>query len=135
MIIIAYLEQGRTINVAFYTDELKLLRQEISRNRRGKLTRSVLLLQDNAPAHTSQAAMTSATECGFEILPNLPYSSDIASSDFYLLQKLKSNLRGTQYGSNEGVREAVNEYLVEQERPSILKGEESSDRDRLSALP
>ena len=25
----------------------------------------VLLLQDNAPAHMSQVAMTAATECGF----------------------------------------------------------------------
>ena len=36
---------------------------------RGKLTRGALLLQDNAPAHTSQVAMTAATDCGFEILP------------------------------------------------------------------
>ena len=32
----------------------------------------------------------------------------MAPSDFYLFPKLKSHLRGTQYGSNEGVIEAVN---------------------------
>ena len=32
------------------------------------MTRGVLLLQDNAPAHKLQVAMTAATECGFEIL-------------------------------------------------------------------
>ena len=46
------------------------LRQEIARKRRGKLTRGVLLLQDNALAHMSQVTMTAATECGFEILPH-----------------------------------------------------------------
>ena len=67
--------------------------------RRGKLnlTRGILLLQDNAPAHTSQVAMTAATECGFEVLPHPPYSPNMAPSDFYLFPKLKSNLRGTQF--------------------------------------
>ena len=66
-----------------------------SQKRREKLTRSVLLMQDNAPAHTSQVAMTAATECGFEILPHPLYSPDMAPSDFYLFPKLKFHLRGT----------------------------------------
>ena len=65
-----YLEQGRTINGAYNAGESRPLRQEITRQMQGKLTQGVLLLQDNAPAHTSQVAMTAATECGFEILPH-----------------------------------------------------------------
>ena len=49
VIMIDYLEQARTINGAYYTGELRRLRQEIARKRRGILTRGVLLLQDNAP--------------------------------------------------------------------------------------
>ena len=67
------------------------------------------------PLPTSQVAMTAATECGFEILPHPPYSPDMAPSYIYLFPKLKSHLRGTQYGSNEGIIEAVNEYLGDQE--------------------
>ena len=115
VIIIDYLEQGRTINGAYYAAELRRLLQEIARKRRRKLARGVLLLQDNAPAHTSQVVMTAATECGFEFLPHLPYSPDMALSDFYLFPKLKSNRRGTQFGSNEGVIAAVNEYLKDLE--------------------
>ena len=69
--------------------------QEIARKRQGKLTCRVLLLQDNAPAHPSQVAMTATTECGFEILPHSPYSPDMTPSDFYLSPKLKFHLRGT----------------------------------------
>ena len=105
-----YFEQGRTINGAYYAAELRRLRQEIARKRRGKLTLGVLLLQDNAPAHTSQVAMTATIECGFEVLPHPPYSPDMAHSDFYLFPKLKSN-RGTQFGSNEGVIAAVNKVF------------------------
>ena len=100
VIMIGYLEQGHTINGTYYAAELRRLRLEIVRKRRRKLTRGVLLLQDNAPAHTSQIIMTAATECGLEVLPRPPYSPDMAPSDFYLFQKLKPNLRGTQFGSN-----------------------------------
>ena len=62
MILIDFLEQGRTINGAYYGGELRRLRQEIARKRRGKLTRGALLLQYNAPVNTLQVAMTAATE-------------------------------------------------------------------------
>ena len=75
------------INGAYYAGKLRRLRQEMARKSQGKLTHSVLLLRDNPPTHTSQVAMTAATECGFEILPTF---------DFYLFPKLKSHLRGTQ---------------------------------------
>ena len=107
------------INGAYYAAELRRWRQEIARKRRGKLTRSILLLQDNVPAHTSQVAMTAATKC--EFVPP-PYSPDMPPCDFYLFPKLKSNLRGTQFGSNEGVIAAVNEYLEDQEKDFLLEG-------------
>ena len=122
VIMIDYLEQGRTINGAYNTGKLRRLHQEIAGKRRGKLTRVVLLLQDNAPAHTSQVAMTAATEFGFEILPHPQYSPDMALSDLYLFPKLKFHLRGTQYGSNEGVIEAVNEYLGDQKKAIYIEG-------------
>ena len=116
MIIIDYLEQGHTINGAYYAGKLRRLHQEIVRKRQENLTRGVLLLQDDTPAHKSHVAMTAATECGFEILSHPPYSPEMALSDFYLFPKLKSHLCGTQYGSNEGVIEAVNKYLGDQEK-------------------
>ena len=66
--------------------------------------------------------MIAATECGFEILPHPPYSPDMAPSDFYLFPNLKSQPHGTQCGSNEGVIEAVSEYLGIMKMPSFSKG-------------
>ena len=107
---IDYLKQGHTINCAYYAGELRRLSQENARKWWGKLTHGVLLLQDNTPAHTLQVAMTAATEYGFEIHP--------PSSNFYLFQKLKSHLRGTQYGSNTGVVE----YLGDLEKAFHFEG-------------
>ena len=66
--------------------------------------------------------MTAATESGLEILPHPPYSLDMASSDFYLFPKLKSHIRGIQYGSNEGVIEAINVYFGDQENAFYFEG-------------
>ena len=77
-----YLAEGCTISETYYPEELRRLRQEIVKKRRGKLTQDVLLLQDNAPAHTSQTAMAAATKCSFEVHPEVPYppySPDLAS--------------------------------------------------------
>ena len=104
------------------------------------MTRGVLLLQDNALGHTSQVAMTAASECGFEVLPHPPYSPDIAPSDFYLFPKLKSSLRGTQFGSNEGVIAAVNEYFGGPGKGLLFGRDKQArtelrNRDGLGALP
>ena len=64
--------------------------------------------------------MTAAAECGFEILPHPLYSPDMAPSD-YMFPKLKSHFRSTQYGSNKGVTEVVNQYLGDQEIPKLLE--------------
>ena len=62
VIMVDYLEEGRTINGAYYAEELRRLRQEIVRKGREKLTRGVLLLHDNASAHTSQVAMAAGSK-------------------------------------------------------------------------
>ena len=91
-------------------------------NRKKEVRKTLLLLQDNNPAHTSQVAMTAATECGFEILPYPPCSPDMAPSDFNLFPKLKSHLRNTQCGSNEGIMETVYKYLWNQEKAFNFEG-------------
>ena len=107
VIMVDYLKEGHTINDAYYTEELRRLREKIVRKRKGKLPRGVLLLQDNAPAHTLQISMAAAAECGFEVLPHPPFSPDLAPSDFFLFPMLKTNLRDRNFGSNEGVKDAV----------------------------
>ena len=61
------------------------------KKRKGKLTGGVLLLQDNATAHTSQVAMAVATKCSFKVLPHPLSSPDLAPLDFYLFPNLKTN--------------------------------------------
>ena len=48
-----YFKVGRTINGPYCVEDLRRLRQEILKKRRG-MKRGVMLLQDNAPANTSK---------------------------------------------------------------------------------
>jgi len=41
----------------------------------------MLLLRDNAPAHTSGIATSTAAECGYKLLLRPPYSPDLAPSE------------------------------------------------------
>ena len=87
-------------------------------------------LADNAPAHTSQVAMTAATECRFEVLPH-PYFFLIWP---HLTSVCSQNLRGTQFGSNEGAIEAVNEYLGDQEKDFYLEGISKVEQRRTKCI-
>ena len=58
----------------------------------------------------------------------------MAPPDFFLFPKLKSHLRGTQYGRDEGVIEAVSEYLGDQEKAFFLNRLKGLNRDWLKAF-
>ena len=83
------------------------------------MTRGVLLLQDNAPAHTSTAT-AAVTKCSFEVPPHPPHTTDLTLRT-YLYPNLKTNLRGRHSGSKEGVIDA-DEYLGDQEEDFYFEG-------------
>jgi len=116
VIMIDYLEQGKTITGDYYASLLVKLRDAIKDKRRGKLRNGVLLLHDNARSHSSRIAVASAKQCGFELLPHPSYSPDLAPSDFYLFPELKENIRGQVFDSDYDVMSAVDTWLHDQDR-------------------
>ena len=110
-----FLEPGQTINKGYYSAELVKLREEVKKKRRGKISKGVLLLQDNAPPHAAQVSVATARDCGFELLPHPPYSPDLAPSDFYLFPLLKESLRGKVFENDSAVIDAVESFLNEQD--------------------
>jgi hypothetical protein len=51
--------------------------------RRGLLARGVLLQQDNARPHTARATVATIQDLHCECLPHLPYSPNLAPSDYH----------------------------------------------------
>ena len=86
-VIMCCFEEGHKINSAYNAEEnLRWLRQELV-NKRGKLTRGVLLLQYFSPVPTSQV-MAAAAKCSFEVLPHPPYFSNLAPHFCFQIWKL-----------------------------------------------
>lgn len=110
---IDYEERNRTVTGTYYASLLHQLRDAIKKKRRGKLSRGVLLLHDNAPVHTAVISKAAVKECNFTELPHPPYSTDLAPSDYYLFSKLKSGLRGRKFSNDNEVIAAVEEHFAD----------------------
>ena len=122
IVFIDYLQKGKTINGEYYAKLLRELRQAIKSKRPGKLTKGVLLHQDNAPAHKSLVAMSAVHDYGFELIDHPSYSPDLAPSDYFLFPNLKKHLAGKRYESDDDVISAVEDFFEGQEENFYATG-------------
>ena len=83
----------------------------IREKRQGKLSKGILLQQDNARVHTCKIAMDAVERNGYELIPYPAYSSDLAPSDYFLFPNLKKDIRGRHFRSKEEVVAAVEEWV------------------------
>ncbi len=111
ILLVKWLPQGRTINSEYYCEVLTDLREEVKKNRRGKLTRGVLLQQDNARPHTSVQTQATIRNLGFTVIPPPPYSPDLAPSDYWLFAAMKRPLRGRRYDNLQQLSSAVSKWV------------------------
>lgn len=109
-----WLPPKTTITGNYYANVLNELRQSIKAKRRGKVTKGVMLLHDNAPAHSARVAQEALHSCKFEQLPHPPYSPDLAPSDFHVFRKLKMDLKGQRFDNDDDVKAAVMGWLDSQ---------------------
>ena len=111
IILVDYLEKGKTITGGYYATLLDRLNSEIKEKRPGMARKQVLFHQDNAPAHTSAISMAKIHELHYKLIPHPPYSPDLAPSDFFLFPNMKNWLAGKKFLSNDAVIDAVNDYF------------------------
>ena len=83
-LLIDYLPKGQTINAEYYSSLLVQLKDILKEKRRGKVTKGVLFLNDNAPAHRALATQKKLAYLGFQCFDHPPYSPDLAPSDYHL---------------------------------------------------
>jgi histone-lysine N-methyltransferase SETMAR len=68
----------------------------LKEKRRGKLTKMVLFVHDNAPAHRALETQKKLAYLGFQCLDHPPYSPDLAPLDYHVFPGLKKQLKGCQ---------------------------------------
>ena len=122
ILLIDYLDRGKTITALHYIEQLTQLRKAIVEKRRGKLRRGILLHHDNASSHTARATTAAVQRLQFDICPHPPYSPDLAPCDFYLFSKLKDAIRGKHYESSDELKQAVKAWFEAKEENFFLAG-------------
>ena len=112
-----YMEKGITVTSVNYSNMLRNeLRPAIRSKRRGSLTQGVLLLHDNARAHTAQLTINTILQLNWEVLEHPAYSPDLTPSDFHLFGPLKNALRSRRFAAADEVKEAVRDWLRSQKQ-------------------
>ena len=81
---------------------------------RGKFTKGVLFLHDNAPAYRALATQKKLAYLVFQCLDHPPYSPDLAPSDYHLFPGLKKQLKGRHSSSDAEVIAAAETWLERQ---------------------
>ncbi|GFV56670.1 mariner Mos1 transposase [Trichonephila clavipes] len=75
--------QGTAINSGANCAALQKLLRVLQNKRSGMLSKSVLLLHDNARPHTSRTTRELIESFGWEVLDHTLYSPDLSPSDFH----------------------------------------------------
>jgi histone-lysine N-methyltransferase SETMAR len=87
-------KQGENVNSVSYCEVLLKLQNVIHRKHPSQLARGVLLHHDNDRHHTARETQERIQELWWELPEHLPYSLDLALSDFHLFGQLKNHLGG-----------------------------------------
>jgi len=129
ILFIDYLPKGQTINAEYYSSLLVQFKDILKekRSRRGKVTKGVLFLHDNEPAHRALATKKKLAYLGFQCLDHPPYSRDLAPSDYHLFSELKKQLKGRQFLSDAEVIAAAETWLDRQLSEFFLSGLQKLD--------
>jgi len=101
---------GQTVNQYYYKDILERLRKRVMRVRPSIVT-DWILHHDNAPAHAAFSVAQFLTSKGITVMPQPPYSPDLAPCDFFLFQKTKSAMKGRHFESTEDIQRSVTQAL------------------------
>ena len=113
VIMLDFLPKRSTITGVYYANLLDQLRTAIRQKNAevSKLSKGVLLQQDNARIQTCKVAMDAVERNGYEVIPHPVCSPDLAPSDFFLFPNLKKDIRGLHFWSDEEVVTAVEEWI------------------------
>ena len=118
-----YLERGTTVKSVRYSEMLSTeLKPAIKTESRDLWPSGVLLLHENARPHTVIHTLQTLVKLGFRVLEHPAYSPDLAPSDYHLFGPFKNALMGRRFTSDEGVKEAVHEWLAAQPKTFFSEG-------------
>jgi len=105
-----------------YLSLLVQLKDNLKEKLHRKVTKGVLFLHDNTPAHRALATQKKLAYLGFQCLDHPLYSPDLAPSDYHLFPGLKKQLKGRHFSSDAEIIAAAETWLDGQPSEFFLSG-------------
>jgi len=102
ILLIDCLPKGQTINAEYYSSLLVQLKDILKEKSRGKVTKGVLFLHDNALAHRALATQKIVAHLAFQCLDHPPCSPDLAPLDYHLFPGLKKTIERSPFFVRRG---------------------------------
>jgi histone-lysine N-methyltransferase SETMAR len=89
--VIEVLPKGQKFNTDYYCSSVLAKPSKIATRFRNETRRKLILPADNAPPHTAKSSIEFWAKLYLKVVPHLPYSPDLAPSDYLLFGYIKAN--------------------------------------------
>ena len=117
------LHDSHTVNANVYMEQLRKLDSCLREKRPKRL--KVALLHDNARLHVAKLTQQFLEKLGWTTVSHLPYSPDLALSDYHLFRALKQHLREKKFDDYEHLKNDLTNFFDHQPLSFWRKGIES----------
>ena len=99
-----YLTPGFTVTAQYYIMVLHRVIESVKLKRPSKAANGWILHQDNASPHTAHITDTFLWINNIQLLPQPPYSPDLAPSDFWIFFRIKKTMKGRRFSTIEEIQ-------------------------------
>ena len=108
---------NQTMNCNMYRSQLDQLKAALNKKRPELVNRKCIIFhQDSARLRVSSMTGQKLLQLGWEVLIHLPYSADIAPSDFHLFRSLQNSLNGKNFHSLEDCKRHLEQLFVQKDK-------------------
>ena len=119
MVFFELLPRNQTINSDVYCRKLNKLNAVVKEKRPELVNRKgVIFHYDNATPNTRQKLL----RFGWEVMLHLPYSPDLAPSDYYLFRSLQNSLNGKTSNDDEAVKSHLVQFFADKDEKFYERG-------------
>ena len=108
------LKPDETINGKRYWTQLIRLKRAIAKKRPEYATRheAIIFHHDNPRPQVAIPVKNYLGNSGWEVLPHLPYSPDLAPSDYHLFRSMQNALTGIRFTSEQCIKNWLDSFLA-----------------------
>ncbi|MCL4150047.1 UNVERIFIED_CONTAM: hypothetical protein GTU68_036067 [Idotea baltica] len=113
LICVHQVPDGKVANAEYYAN---FLREELvpalKRKRKGVEIKDMYLLHDNTPSHNAMVTQQALQDIDIKALPHAPASPDMEPIEYFLINHIKSHLKGTSFNNPLAIGSTIQKHII-----------------------